>query len=83
MILQKTSIVDKGCVNGEDKEKLSTIESVNQSNIYKPNTLKTQVLQGIIKIITADNKITHEELKYLDSWLDQNKSLKEHTLMIK
>lgn len=71
-----TSIVDKGCVNGEDKEKLSTIESVNQSNIYKPNTLKTQVLQGIIKIITADNKITHEELKYLDSWLDQNKSLK-------
>lgn len=70
------TILTKGYINKSDKEALSNIESIKISNIYKQTTLKTQILQGMIKTITADNKVTITELIYLKKWLEQNPDLK-------
>lgn len=70
------TIVTKGYLNKTDKEILSNIESIKISDIYNQTTLKTQILQGIIKTITADNRVTITELIHLKTWLEQNPDLK-------
>lgn len=75
LILKK--IIYKGYMDASDKKQLlSTVDYVPISSIYNKKTLKTQVLQGIIKTITADEKVTIEELTHLKDWLQRNDSLK-------
>lgn len=70
-------IMDKGHMTGMDKKALvDTVDFVPISSIYSKKTLKTQVLQGIIKTITADDKVTLDELTHLNNWLNRNNSLK-------
>jgi len=70
-------IIEKGHMTGLDKKALvDTVDFVPISSIYSKKTLKTQVLQGIIKTITADDKVTLEELSHLNDWLNRNESLK-------
>ena len=70
-------ILNKGYMDGSDKKELvNVVEFVSVSSIYSNRTLKMQVLQGIIKAITADNKVTLEELTNLKRWLLRNNSLK-------
>lgn len=52
------------------------VPCINQSNIYSSKTLQTQVLQGIIKTITCDNRVTLDEINYLYTWLQENTSLR-------
>lgn len=70
-------IMDRGYLTGMDKKALvDIVDFVPISSIYSKKTLKTQVLQGIIKIITADDKVTMDELTHLKNWLNRNSSLK-------
>lgn len=70
-------ILDKGVIDSYAKKDLSNlVESVKQSSIYNQTTLKVQILQGIIKTITADKKVTMEELTHLKTWLMRNMDLK-------
>lgn len=70
-------IMNKGYLTGMDKKELvDIVDFVPISSIYSKKTLKTQVLQGIIKIITVDDKVTMEELSHLMDWLKRNTSLK-------
>ncbi|WP_323737208.1 exonuclease domain-containing protein [Methanosphaera sp. ISO3-F5] len=71
------TIIEKGYIEGSDKKELvNIVDFVPISSIYSKKTLKNQVLQGIIKTITADNKVTIEELTHLKEWLLRNNSLK-------
>ena len=75
--LELKAILEKGYMAGSDKKTLvNTVDFVPVSSIYTEKTLKTQVLQGIIKAITADGKVTIEELTNLKRWLKRNASLK-------
>ena len=75
--LELKRILDKGYMEGTDKKALvNVVEFVSISSIYSNKTLKIQVLQGIINAITADNKVTLEELTNLKRWLLRNGSLK-------
>lgn len=75
--LELKRILDKGHIDGFDKKSLvNVVEFVSVSSIYSNKTLKIQVLQGIIKAITADNKVTLEELTNLKRWMMRNTSLR-------
>lgn len=75
--LKLKTILEKGHMTGNDKKILvNTVDFVPISSIYSKKTLKTQVLQGILKAITADGKVTLEELTNLKRWLKRNSSLK-------
>ena len=75
--LELKRILDKGHMDGSDKKSLvNVVEFVSVSSIYSNKTLKIQVLQGIIKAITADNKVTLEELTNLKRWMMRNTSLR-------
>ena len=75
--LELKRIIEQGYMTGSDKKTLvNTVDFVSISSIYSRKTLKTQVLQGIIKTITADNSVTLEELTHLKRWLMRNTSLK-------
>ena len=75
--LELKRILDKGHMDGSDKKSLvNIVEFVSVSSIYSNKTLKIQVLQGIIKAITADNKVTLEELTNLKRWMMRNTSLR-------
>ena len=75
--LELKRILDKGHMDGSDKKSLvNVVEFVSVSSIYSNKTLKIQVLQGIIKAITADNKVTLEELTNLKRWMRRNTSLR-------
>ena len=75
--LELKKILNKGYMDGSDKKALvNVVEFVSVSSIYSNRTLKMQVLQGIIKAITADNKVTLEELTNLKRWLLRNSSLR-------
>ena len=79
--LELKRILDKGHMDSSDKKSLvNVVEFVSISSIYSTKTLKIQVLQGIIKAITADGKVTLEELTHLKRWLLRNTSLKGHYL---
>lgn len=70
------NILSKGYLSGFDKKVLSDlVDNVTQSSIYSHKTLKTQELQGIIKCITADGKVTLEELSNLKNWINRNNNL--------
>ena len=74
--LQLKKILDKGHMDSYDKKELvDVVEFISVSSIYSKKTLKVQVLQGIIKAITADGKVTMEELSNLKGWLLRNTSL--------
>ncbi len=69
-------ILDKGHMDAYDKKELvNVVEFVSVSSIYSKKTLKVQVLQGIIRAITADGNVTLEELTNLKRWLLRNTSL--------
>ncbi len=71
--LELKRILDKGYMDATDKKALiDTVDFVSVSSIYSKKTLKIQVLQGIIKTITADNKVTLDELTNLKRWLLRN-----------
>lgn len=75
--LELEKILNKGYLTGSDKKALvDVVDYVPISSIYSKKTLKTQVLQGIIHTITADGKVTIEELSNLKNWLLRNNSLK-------
>lgn len=75
--LELKSIIEKGYMTGFDKKSLvNIVDFVSISSIYSKKTLKTQVLQGIIKTITADGKVTMDEMTNLKRWLMRNTSLK-------
>jgi len=75
--LELKRILDKGHMDSADKKSLvNVVEFISISSIYSKKTLKVQVLQGIIKAITADGKVTLEELTHLKRWLLRNTSLK-------
>ncbi|WP_455646052.1 exonuclease domain-containing protein [Methanosphaera sp.] len=72
-----TTILNKSTIDGSDRKILAdVVPAVTTSSIYSKNTLTVQVLQGIIKTITADNKVTMEELNNLNTWLTRNRALK-------
>lgn len=74
--LELKKILDKGHMDAYDKKELvNVVEFVSVSSIYSKKTLKVQVLQGIIRAITADGKVTLEELTNLKRWLLRNTSL--------
>lgn len=75
--LQLKNIVGKGYLTGYDKNTLADmVDYVPVSSIYNQKTLKVQVLHGIINAITADNRVTLEELNHLKNWLKRNNILK-------
>ena len=74
--LQLKKILDKGHMDAYDKKELvNVVEFISVSSIYSKKTLKVQVLQGIIKAITADGKVTLEELTNLKRWMLRHTSL--------
>ena len=74
--LELKRIISQGYMTGSDKKALvNTVDFISVSSIYSEKTLKTQVLQGIIKAITADNRVSIEELTHLKNWLLRNPSL--------
>lgn len=77
VINKLTTILNKGFIDGNAKRDLAgLVESVKKSSIYNKNTLKVQVLQGIIKTITVDDKVTIEKINHLKTWLTRNNDLK-------
>ncbi len=75
--LELKKILDKGHMDAYDKKELvNVVEFISVSSIYSKKTLKVQVLQGIIRAITADGKVTLEELTNLKRWLMRNTSLR-------
>lgn len=71
-------LIDNVVTNEEIIELQSTIQlyldNVNTSAV----TLSTQILNGIIKGIIADNEITEQEIKNLRQWLYDNIYLRGH-----
>lgn len=75
--LELKRIIENGHMTGTDKKTLvDIVDFVPVSSIYTRQTLKIQVLQGIIKAITADGKVTIEEMTNLKEWLKRNTSLR-------
>ena len=66
----------KNITNNDIKYLLTRTPLATESGIYSEKTLKTQVLQGIIKVIKLDDKVDLDELNYLYDWLMENKDLK-------
>ena len=77
IIIKLRAIVNKDAFLSDIKD---LVKPIQKSSLYNKETLKIQVLQGIISAIVADNQVTFEELLYLDSWLKRNKSLKGYVL---
>lgn len=72
-------ILEDGIITNEEILSLqSTIKSYLDIVKTSPITLSTQVLNGIIKGITADNLITENEISNLRKWLYDNRYLEGH-----
>lgn len=61
----------------ERVELLCLVTSIHSSKLYNETTLGLQILQGILKGITCDQKIVVEEVESLKKWLKENDYLSD------
>ena len=73
------NIAEDGVVTLEETAILQgTIQQYFNESVSNPTTVATQILDGILKGITEDGKITEEECKSLRQWLYDHIYLSDH-----
>lgn len=76
IINQLQAVLEDNYISEDEKIELANIiENVASSKIYNKATLGIQVLQGIIRSISCDNKIEFQEIEKLKIWLERNNYL--------
>jgi len=73
-IVLSDGVLTKAEIKAIEKTISAYLEETSTSRI----TLSTQILNGILKGITADGKISEDECKSLHRWLYENSFLSEH-----
>lgn len=76
IINQLQVILEDNYISEYEKIELTgMIQNINSSKIYNEATLGMQVLQGIMRGISCDEKIVLQEIEKLKTWLEKNNYL--------